>query len=99
MLDGMHEGLLILSKEDKQVMFSNRPSCKLLIGALSISNDHVNEPEFQRLLNSNIFNPIKMMEKDSNLEESKLPISLEMIITSQIDEPAQKLCIYEVSVK
>ena len=30
----MHEGLLILEKEDKKAMFCNKPSQKLLKGAI-----------------------------------------------------------------
>ena len=30
LLNGMHEGLLILSKEDKSVLFINKPAEKLL---------------------------------------------------------------------
>ena len=36
LLDGMHEGLLILSK-DKTIMFCNKPAKKLLIGAVNSS--------------------------------------------------------------
>ena len=35
LLDGMHEGLLILSQSTNQVLFSNKPSQKLLEGVLS----------------------------------------------------------------
>ena len=34
LLDGMHEGLLILSNKNKKVMFCNKPSQKLLKGVL-----------------------------------------------------------------
>jgi hypothetical protein len=30
LLDGMHEGLLILSKKDQEVMFCNKPAKKLI---------------------------------------------------------------------
>ena len=36
LFDGMHEGLLILSK-DKTIMFCNKPAKKLLIGAVNSS--------------------------------------------------------------
>ena len=41
LLDGMHEGLLILSSPNRTVMFCNKPSQKLLIAALTAntSND------------------------------------------------------------
>ena len=40
LLDGMHEGLLILSKANKNVMFCNKPSQKLLLGAMSYLEEH-----------------------------------------------------------
>ena len=46
LLDGMHEGLLILSKTDKKVMFCNKPSQKLLEGALqNLNESHTPEME------------------------------------------------------
>jgi len=36
LLDGMHEGLLILTKSSKSVMFCNKPSQKLLEAAFAI---------------------------------------------------------------
>ena len=35
LLDGMHEGLLILSKAQQDVLFCNRPAQKLLVGAIN----------------------------------------------------------------
>ena len=34
LLDGMHEGLLIMSKSNKEIMFCNKPSQKFLEGVL-----------------------------------------------------------------
>jgi len=44
LLDGMHEGLLILHKDPKtpdknKIMFCNRPAQKLLKGAISLGGD------------------------------------------------------------
>ena len=35
LLDGMHEGLLIVSKTQKDIMFCNRPAQKLFTGAIN----------------------------------------------------------------
>ena len=35
LLDGMHEGLLIVSKTQKDIMFCNRPAQKLFQGAIN----------------------------------------------------------------
>ena len=42
LLDGMHEGLLILSKSSKRILFSNKPAQSLIKGALLY---HKNEKE------------------------------------------------------
>ena len=39
LLDGMHEGLLILAQDTKQVMFCNKTAQKLLIRAISYFNE------------------------------------------------------------
>ena len=41
LLDGMHEGLLVVSKKDKDLLFCNKPAQKLLTGAINFL--HVNE--------------------------------------------------------
>ena len=71
LLDGMHEGLLILQKSNKGVMFSNKQSQKLLEGALSILNQSeeptkINENDTESLLlKPTVFFPIRMAEKNS----------------------------------
>ncbi len=35
LLDGMHEGLLIVSKSNKKTLFCNKPATTLLKGAMS----------------------------------------------------------------
>ena len=41
-----------------------------------------------------------MLNKERNEEiESKLPVNLEQIITAQIDEPDQKMCVFKVEMK
>ena len=35
LLDGMHEGLLIVSKAENAIMFCNKPAQKLFTGAIS----------------------------------------------------------------
>jgi len=98
----MHEGLLILKKSNKGVMFSNKQSQKLLEGALSNLNQSeeptkINENDAESLLlKPSVFYPIRMAEKIALSQvntiynqESKTPISLDQIITTQLDEPAQ----------
>ena len=90
LLDGMHEGLLILKKSNKGVMFSNKQSQKLLEGALSNLNQSeeptkINENDVESLLlEPSVFFPIRMAENIAKSqvntiynEESKTPISLD----------------------
>ena len=50
LLNGMHEGLLIISKDDnKSVIFCNRPARKLLQGAIHLfEKEKKNSTEFQK---------------------------------------------------
>ena len=61
LLDGMHEGLLILSSADRKVLFSNKPSQKLLTCALNAKSNVIEnsaESDNDRLLRLNMFLPI-----------------------------------------
>ena len=61
LLDGMHEGLLILSSPHRKVLFSNKPSQKLLTSALNAKSSVVEnsaESDNDRLLRLNMFVPI-----------------------------------------
>ena len=40
LLNGMHEGLLILSKLDKSILFVNKPAQKLLTSIINFNNRH-----------------------------------------------------------
>ena len=66
LLDGMHEGLLIVDKAQKGVMFCNRPAQKLLNGAINrigyeLDNNGV---PINPLLEPKIFQPVKIAVKD-----------------------------------
>ena len=55
----MHEGILILSHEDQSVMFSNKPTQKLIRKFLG----------YERFLFTKSFRPLKFSKSDSeNLE-------------------------------
>ena len=59
LLNGMHEGILILSREDQSVMFSNKPTQKLIRKFLG----------YERFLFTKSFRPLKFSKSDSeNLE-------------------------------
>ena len=73
LLDGMHEGLLILSKTQKTVMFCNKPSQKFLEAAIhelrtSFSSTaavvDLNFDNDATLLRQKLFTPIKLAVKD-----------------------------------
>ena len=74
LLDGMHEGLLILNKIDHTVAFCNRPSQKLLRGTM-LHHDETEEPTLEvdslskldeqaRLMKPSVFYPIKVKIKE-----------------------------------
>jgi len=58
LLDGMHEGLLILSKSNQKVMFCNSPAEKLIKNFLRKQN----EPK-ESFLGSEVFIPVKLSER------------------------------------
>ena len=64
LLDGMHEGLLILSTKDKKVMFCNKPSQKLLKGVLSTKDQTETPDEASRLLGPRVFSPLNILTKE-----------------------------------
>ena len=64
LLDGMHEGLLILSTKNKKVMFCNKPSQKLLKGVLQTQEQTENTEESSRLLGQQVFNPLNLITKE-----------------------------------
>ena len=108
LLDGMHEGLLILSKQhQKQVMFCNKPSQKFLEKALqNTETQSTDEQEEDKILNPLIFKPIKVTSQNGlsqsfrhkldRIQSRSECLSLDQIITVQVDEPHQKNCIYEI---
>ena len=70
LLDGMHEGVLIISKTEQRVMFCNQPAQKLLNGALSYLNllkhivPHQRIPhDDEYLLNASMFHPVEIAVK------------------------------------
>ena len=101
LLDGMHEGLLILSKQNHSVMFCNKPSQKFLKAALSAVDinelQSVSSDEQTRLLKEKMFTPIlvSVRNKDTKFKQTlsvqspnqQTMICLDQIITTQADEP------------
>ena len=102
LLNGMHEGVLILDKkkldkkdEGKNVLFANWPAQKLFIqfiGAAGLDEED--------LMSKLCYQPIRENKQASFLPASsgheKPEISLEMIIMMQLDEPNQRNCIYKL---
>ena len=66
LLDGMHEGLLILDKAKKGIMFFNRPAQKLFSGAISkLKTQYTKDGQIvNSLLDPKIFQPVKIGVKD-----------------------------------
>ena len=66
LLDGMHEGLLILSKSDNKAMFCNRPAHKLLSGAIESHGgvERATNSDNSKILTPDIFYPVKVDVKD-----------------------------------
>ena len=56
LLDGMHEGLLILSKRDRETMFCNRPAQKLITAYLGATSALLEE----RNLKYTVFEAVKI---------------------------------------
>lgn len=104
MLNGMHEGLLILDakklekgESEDQALFCNWPAQKVLTTFIGPAGSDQDD-----LMGKLCFEPIKGNAHTSFLtrsEESKgqeKKISLQMIITLQKDEPNQRSCIYKL---
>ena len=69
LLDGMHEGLLILSKNDRKAMFCNKPAQKLIKAFLGTDGNLVEE----RDLKKTVFETVKVvisMNRDSGSRQS-----------------------------
>ena len=97
LLDGMHEGLLILSKaQDKKLLFSNNPIEKFINAAISAIDLNLGSDDHW-LLAPKIFKRLHISEKQFSQEDQAM--SLDEIITAQIDEPKQFNCIYQVTVR
>ena len=59
LLDGMHEGLLIISRKNKEVMFCNKPSQKFLEKALTLKDTEPNTAQSQ-IFKPKIFKLVKL---------------------------------------
>ena len=100
LLDGMHEGILILSKKERRAMFCNSPAEKLLSQYLGATSEHFKETKLKQA----VFEAIKLTVRDSDNNDqdnstkdiNKGLLSLEDIIILQEDEPKQKRCIYSL---
>ena len=82
LLDGMHEGLLILSKDKQAVMFGNKPAKKLLKTFVEIG-----DCSHAELLAHNVFKPIKIFKQPTFIVKRESQINMEAIIIMQQDEP------------
>jgi len=82
LLDGMHEGLLILSKDKQAVMFGNKPAKKLLKTFVEIG-----DCSHAELLAHNVFKPIKIFKQEIFTVKEENHINMEAIIIMQQDEP------------
>ena len=95
LLDGMHEGLLIIAEsslgpfETPRVMFSNNPARKLI--KLFYDADRRNADYKVDCLQKKVFSPAKLFSEGTAPPESRHDgadrISLEQIIVAQKDEP------------
>ena len=93
LLDGMHEGLLIVSKRTSQTLFCNQPATSLLKGAMTYYRSIVQSgskenwddlqslPSIQDYLLAPVFNPKKV--KDAEL---KMPRKFVKLMTEQSTE-------------
>ena len=63
LLNGMHEGVLILTKAEKSVMLSNKPSAKLIERFLSPENDKDHKEGF---LTTKAFRPLKFEQNQAS---------------------------------
>jgi len=77
LLDGMHEGLLILSKKERRTMFCNSTADKLLTMYLGGFSELVQETNLKKA----IFGSEKLTMRDGNNQDTgKTLLSLEDII-------------------
>ena len=92
LLDGMHEGLLIISKKEKSTMFCNKPAQKILNSLLGVKGKLISKDALQRA----VFNGVDINQgtQTGSLSGSgslkRTPtgcLSLEDIIVLQEDEP------------
>lgn len=87
LLDGMHEGLIILLKSNnQQLLFSNRPIEKFINAAILANDKFFESTEDHWLLSPKLFKPIQVTAKEQD-RQKKQTLNLEQIITAQIDEP------------
>ena len=77
LLDGMHEGLLILSKKDRRTMFCNNTADKLLSLYLGAESETVQDSNLKKA----VFGTVKLTMRDSDdNDKNKVLLSLEDII-------------------
>ena len=107
LLDGMHEGLLILSqatdRAPQQFMFCNKPAQKLIkryLGPIDACHNDKNGRDVQaEIMTKQSFNQAKFVragDRDSPGMGQSRPRSLQQIILAQCDEPSQRHCIYRL---
>ena len=104
MLDGMHEGLIIINKpklnrktgktSTHSVAFSNRSAQNLIGGFVGHGLENKTADSFAKLSKLKSFAPMKKANKQTF--EYDEPISLEQIILGQLDELSQKHNIYRL---
>lgn len=109
LLNGMHEGLLIVSPADQdnpiQFQYCNKNAQKLVskfLGPIEQCMDSSKQEQVQkRILGAESFSLMRLGDgldpADYVLRTADGPRCLEQIIIAQRDEPNQKLCVYEVS--
>lgn len=106
LLDGMHEGLLIVSQSSNKPMFCNNPAYKLLKAAiekLEVDGQVASSAShYESLVKSKILEVTQIAVKghknklQSPLAQLNQALSLEQVILAQKDEPNQKVCIYKI---
>ena len=109
LLNGMHEGLLIVSPADgdvpMQFRYCNKNAQKLIskfLGPVEQCLDSSKAEQLQkRILGAECFSLMRLGDgldpEDYVLRTADGPRCLEQIIIAQRDEPKQKLCVYELS--
>jgi len=77
LLDGMHEGLLILSKKERRTMFCNNTADKLLSLYLGAESETIQDSNLKKA----VFGTVKLTMRDGDdYEKNKVLLSLEDII-------------------